>query len=357
MSEFKKYPSIGKFKDIVASVKKANKRTFSHLEVIDGVKTPIFKGADLPTLTFQGTVKLHGTNACVVVNSDHSMDAQSRTRILSLTSDNAGFCSWFVGKQDLILSKVKHLIDDIDILSLHIYGEWCGGNIQAGVALNGLEKHFVVFGILVTRTMDNKEVWLPKGDLKLLTDKENNIYSITDFPTYEVTVDMNNPQEGLDAFDKLRDEIDAVCPVAKALGSTSDSTVGEGNVWRCITEGYETLSFKHKGEAHTRKCKKPKQQKLAEPLTEDQQKNYDEFLKEACTGDRLMQGIEFLREQGVEVSQKNTGAYLKWVTGDVQKECKVELEALLVSGVTWKQVVKPLSQMAREVFFAELEKL
>jgi len=357
MTNFIKYPSIGKFTEVVKTVKKNNKRTFSHLEVAeDGTKTPIFNEATLPVLKFQGTVKLHGTNAAVCINSELTVDAQSRTRTLSLTSDNHGFCSWLVGKSEVFLGAYKERIESLDVFSLHIFGEWCGSNIQSNVGLTGVEKTFVIFGILQTNT-DNNEQWLTPSDINYLSDAENNIRNIFEFPTYNIEIDMNNPSEGLAQADKLRDEIDLVCPVAKALGSEAECEHGEGNVWRCVTEGYTGLAFKHKGESHQRSGKAPKQQKMAEPLTEEQQLAFDDFLKEAVTVDRLAQGVEFLQEQNLELHQKHTSVYLKWFTADVQKECKGELETLLKSGVVWKQVVKPLSQMAREFLFSEIDKV
>lgn len=356
MTNFIKYPSIGKFADVLHTVKKNNKRTFSHLDIADdGTKTPVFNEPSLPTLEFRGTVKLHGTNAAVVINSDYTVDAQSRTRILSLTSDNHGFCNWLVGKSEVFLEAYKEQMDSVDVLSLHIFGEWCGSNIQSNVALTGIEKTFVIFGVLQTN-VNGEEEWLSPEEIIYLSDPENNIRNIFEFPTYTIIIDMNAPAEGLAEADKLRDAIDAVCPVAKQLGSDSDCTHGEGNVWRCSTEGYTNLAFKHKGESHQRKGKKPKQQKVATPLTEEQQSHVDKFMSVAVTVDRLAQGIEFLQEQGLELSQKNTGVYLKWVANDIQKECNLSIVELAKVGVDWIQVQKPISEMAREFLFSEINK-
>lgn len=357
MSVFKKYPSIGKFADVLKAVNKNNKRIFSHLDVAeDGTKTPVFNSPELPQLTFRGTVKLHGTNSAVVINSDLTVDAQSRNRLLALGSDNHGFCTWLMSKTSVFLDEYKTYMENLDVYSLHIYGEWCGSNIQSNVALTGIEKTFVIFGILQTN-LDDSEVWLSHEDINYLTSKEDNIYSIYDFPTYEVTIDMNNPADGLSEANKLRDQIDAVCPVAKALGSEVECTHGEGLVFRCITEGYQGLAFKHKGESHQRSGKSPKKQSIKEPLTEKQQLMFDNFLTEACTVDRLAQGVEFLQEQGLDLSRKNTGVYLKWFSEDVQKECKTSLINLVTEGITWSCIIKPLSQMAREFLFSEIDKV
>jgi hypothetical protein len=353
MTNFIKYPSIGKFSDVLYDVNKS-KRTFSHLDISeDGTKTPVFKESDLPVLEFKGTVKLHGTNAAVVINSDFTVDAQSRTRTLSIENDNHGFCNWLVGKTDVFLDEYKSYMEQGDIYSVHIFGEWCGSNVQGNVALMGIEKSFVIFGILQTN-LNGDTNWLSPDDIVYLSNKENNIHSIYDFETYSVVIDMNNPSKGLEKIDKLRDDIDDVCPVAKALGSDSETTNGEGNVWRCITEGYRGLSFKHKGESHSRRGNKPKCRNPKAPFTEDQNIAYKVFIEEVVTVDRLAQGVEFIKEQGLELTHKNTGNYLKWVSSDIQKECKLEIKKLAKLGVAWCQVRKTISQMSREFYFNEI---
>ena len=355
MAEFKKYPSIDKFNGALYKINKKSKRNFSHLEVIDGVKTPIFIEAAKPTLTFYGTVKLHGTNACVVIDSALESFTQSRTRILNLMSDNKGFCQWFTGKRNTVIDGYKHLIEKHNAASLHIYGEWCGGNIQANVALAGINRTFVVFSILATAE-NGDETWLSVDDVKSFTDKENDIRNIFEFKTYDVELDVNDITKGLAEFDRIRDEVDLVCPVAQELGSTVKTTTGEGIVWRCQNDGYTNVVFKHKGESHKRSGKMPKEIKIKEPLTDEQQTAYDAFIKEAVTVDRLAQGVEFLAEQNLDLTRSITGIYLKWVQDDIKKECTAEIEQLINSGVEWSDVVRNYSGMAREFLFTEIDK-
>ena len=47
---------------------------------------------------------------------------------------------------------------------------------------------------------------------------------------------------------------------------------------------------------------------------------------------------------------KNLGKFIAWISGDVQKETQDELEA---SGLTWKQIQKPLTDKAREWYKAK----
>lgn len=351
MSVFKKYPSIEKIKDVMKSVSKKNKRTFSHLEIDKetGNKTPIFFNEVLPKLKFLGTVKLHGSNGCIIINNDLSTDFQSRNRILSLTSDNAGFCLFGNSHVEEILEMFQLLTEDNTSDYIHIYGEWCGGNIQSNVALSGIPKTFIIFGILIT-TFNDDEIWLPMDIVKEFTNK-NDIRNIFEFKTYEVEIDFNDVTKGLEIIDKLRDEIDEVCPVAKSLGSTSEITCGEGNVWRCVMNGYESLSFKHKGNNHQRKGKNPKSQSPKLIMNEEQQLAFQSFLIDAVTVDRLAQCIEFLEENNLEIHRKNTGHYLKWFISDIEKECKESIIILSKVDISWKDVYKPISAMAREFYF------
>ena len=61
-------------------------------------------------------------------------------------------------------------------------------------------------------------------------------------------------------------------------------------------------------------------------------------------------------EQGVaegcagERCPQNTPAFLSWISRDAQKEATVELEA---TGLTWKQVAKPLTAKDRAWLLAQ----
>lgn len=129
-----KYPSIDQFRSAVKQV-----RDQAH-----------WHGIPLPKLMFHGTVKLHGTNASIVSNKT-DMWYQSRERIITVESDNAGFAQYAAYRDQFysdIMTKTRAALDLTDSdTKVAIYGEWCGGNIQASVGINGLEKMFVVLGI------------------------------------------------------------------------------------------------------------------------------------------------------------------------------------------------------------------
>jgi len=81
--------------------------------------------APKPTLTFTGTVKLHGTNAAVVYSKEHGLYAQSRERVLSIESDNAGFAFYVESNREYFEKKFAQIMTE-DYDTVVIYGEWAG---------------------------------------------------------------------------------------------------------------------------------------------------------------------------------------------------------------------------------------
>lgn len=73
--KFYPFPSIEQFRQVVSSVKRSD--DYNN------------KDSDNTTLTFQGTVKLHGTNAGIVLDDQGNYYAQSRNNVLSIDKDNA----------------------------------------------------------------------------------------------------------------------------------------------------------------------------------------------------------------------------------------------------------------------------
>jgi len=50
--------------------------------------------APKPTLTFKGTVKLHGTNSSICLNATDGFWVQSRQNIITIENDNADFAAF-----------------------------------------------------------------------------------------------------------------------------------------------------------------------------------------------------------------------------------------------------------------------
>ena len=93
------------------------------------------------------TEKIDGTTACLVIEADGDggwfLGCQSRNRIITPESDNAGFARWVAENRDAL----------VDILGPgRHFGEWWGRGIQRGYGLD--HKRFSLFD---TRRVDVPE--------------------------------------------------------------------------------------------------------------------------------------------------------------------------------------------------------
>lgn len=294
-----KYPSIELYKNIIRKVKERH-----DFQGKDENGDVVYKHlSNYPTMKFVGTVKLHGTNAAIVKHSDGRLEFQSRERVLSLEADNANFMQTMMSVDlDFLFTSFK--FNDY----CAVYGEWCGGNIQKGVAINGLPKMFVIFGVKV----DDKWVELPS----YLYSNENNIYNILQFPTYEIEIDFNAPELSQNKLIEMTLEVEDECPVGKYFGNVG---VGEGIVFTAAED--QDYKFKSKGEKHS----VSKVSKLNSIDTESLQE-IKEFVELAVTENRLNQGLSVMQENGWTIEPKNTGEFLRWVVTDVLKEEKYTID-------------------------------
>lgn len=318
-----KYPKTGQFRTVIQTVKTNHdfKGKDENGEPIYNHETPY------PTLTFEASVKIHGTNAGIVFKNREPTEYQSRERKLSVLSDNADFMQSMLTKDLSFITNFYNFEENYN--TLVVFGEWCGGNIQKGVAVSNLkEKIFVIFAVYA----DGNFVPLDKD----LHDTAQKIYNIYDFPTWKLDIDFNNPLLSQNKIVELTLAVEEECPVGKYFGYEG---VGEGIVLRCISR--PELFFKSKGEKHS----SSKVTKLAE-IDPEKLQSADKFVEYAVTENRLNQGLEHF-----ELDVKNVGGFIRWVINDVISE---ELDTLLQSGLTVKDVNKQMSQKAKEFFFVQL---
>lgn len=356
---FVSFPSIESFRHVVKTIQL--RTTYSGRDEYDN---PLYENTDapLPTLTFHGTVKLHGTNAGVVIHPDGKVEAQSRGRTLEVGDDNHGFANFVFNEVGIeTWQEFGDAIRDCYQLgdqSVVLYGEWCGKGIMKGTAINQRDgKCFVLFAFRTLSKGDEDEVeekyWLPGKDVTMILSAggervlPKNVYSIYDFPTYEIEIDFKDPKRAARRLEELVDLVEVECPVGAQMGL---SGTGEGIVWHCTTPGYEASRFwfKTKGEKH--KVTKEKKKVPVDPETVD---TVNELLDRTVTENRCLQGIAFLEEQNLEVSRENTGEFLRWVAKDIHKE---EIDTIEESGLKPKAINGPISNRAREWFFAYLDK-
>lgn len=343
-----KFPEIEALRNVIKSVEY---RTWCVGKDDNG--EPIFdETIPLPKLKYRGSVKLHGTNAGVIFQYNHEeghyeMYCQSRTNIITPQKDNNGFAAFaYTVEMERLLGVLPpvNLYSDEEYPTIKIYGEWCGSNIQKGVALNQLDKMFVIFGVKI----DN--AWLPDIYLKEFKMPEAKIYNILDYITYEIEIDFNNPKLAADKIGKLVDNVEKECPVGKAFGV---SGIGEGIVFTCQTEGWgnSRFWFKAKGEKHS-DTKRDKKNKV--PVDTEKINKINELVEFLITEHRLLKGIDYLNENHLEITRKSTGPFVKWVYDDVIKE---ELDTIMGNGFEPKEVSKYISTHARNWFFKYVDEL
>lgn len=333
-----KFPSIKQFRDVIREVKR--KAEFMGLDVAG---EPIINPAPkLPTLNFRGSVKMHGTNAAVVFTPE-GIVFQSRERVLTSESDNAGFCNHMMAHGN-VLRTIASKIEKQEGLSpaldntIAIFGEWCGGNVQKGVALNGLPKMFVAFSVQI-----NGE-WIDINDFPWLTDSSANIYNVGQFEQYAMTIDFERPEIAQNELGAITMAVEARCPVAAQFDNIG---TGEGVVWRCVENPSSDLWFKVKGEKHS-----ASQVKTLAAVDVEAVAAVRDFVTMSVTEQRLEQGLQnLLNEQQKPFAMSSVGDFIRWVYGDVIKE---ESDTIAASGFDPKKLGSPISQACKRWYVEKL---
>lgn len=318
--KFYKYPSIEAYRNIIKAVQSQHDYQGKD-ENGDNIYQHI---SPYPTLSFTGTVKLHGTNSGIIKHKDGTVTFQSRERILTLQYDNAGFAAAMLG------CNLDFLFEGVEFEEyIAVYGEWCGGNIQAGIALNQLPKMFVIFGLKI----DGEWKQLPAD----LHSNEQRIYNIYQFPTYEIDIDFNVPELVQNKLIEMTLEVEKECPIGAYFGV---SGVGEGLVFTSNTN--PDFRFKSKGEKHS-----ASKVKTLNTVNVEEIEGLNEFVEYAASENRLKQGLTYLQENGFPLSVKSTGDFIRWVVNDVYKE---ESDTIVANKLEVKKVNSAISVKARMWF-------
>jgi len=342
MKKMIKFPSIEQFRTVVANVN----RRYNFVGLDENGEAIYDPSLPKPVLTFKGTVKLHGTNAGVSFN-EGGYWAQSRENIITPEKDNAGF-AFFVESKKEVFKKFVDQILSVNFFDIHnntvtIYGEWCGGNIQKGVAITNLPKSFFIFGVKVTPHTSSEEelkqkpaYWIPSHYLK---SPEDNIYNIEDFQTWTLDIDFNMPQLVQNKLSELTIAVEEECPVGKAFGF---SGIGEGIVWSCEYQGV-VHRFKVKGEKHS-----SSKVKTLAAVDVEKIESIQKFVDYAVTESRFNQALENVFPNQEPIDTKKLGDVIRWVVNDVIKE---EMDTLVENKIEPKDVNKYMSSKVREMFF------
>lgn len=359
MQKLIRFPSIEQFRSVVRNV--GHKSSYIGMdENGDAIYNNL---RPKPTLKFEGTVKLHGTcgNFCVSPSGEYWV--QSRENIINPLKDNAGFALFCETNKKVLLDiavNVACLSDPSGMINddIFIAGEWCGGNIQSGVALNQLPKMFVIFGIAFVDA-EGQKTYLTRQQVKDVCNgvvqvpggcipDASYIYCIYDFPMFETEIDFENPHESVNIMNAITSAIGDECPVGKAFGV---SGIGEGCVWRSITLGYEDSGFWHKvkDERHS----KSKVKTLA---TVDVEKINDiKLLAETLAHEgRLQQQFDLVFDtlNGGEPDIGKMGEFIQATMKDIFKE---DIDVIAASGFTGKELNGPISKITRDFMLRKLE--
>lgn len=343
MKKMIKFPSIEQFRSVVATVL----RQYNFAGLDENGDAIYDTTRPKPTLTFKGTVKLHGTNAAVSGNLSDGIWAQSRENIITPEKDNAGFAFFVESNKELFTELIASVFtkNEIDMLenTVTIYGEWAGGNIQKGVGITNIEKSFFIFGVKVTPHTTTEEdakvkpaYWV---DYSYLKSPENRIFNIDDYPTWTIDIDFNMPQLVQNKLSELTLAVEEECPVAKAFGF---SGIGEGIVWSTTLNG-NVHRFKVKGEKHS----SSKVKTLAAVDTEKLE-SIQKFVEYAVTESRFNQALENVFPNEEPIQNNKLGDVIRWVVNDVIKE---EMDTMVDNKIEPKDVNKYISSKVREMFF------
>lgn len=333
-----KFPKIRQFENAVKEV--SNTAHFAGM--VDGVPT-FNRSAEKPKLLYSCTVKTHGTNAAVRLEIDGSLTFQSRNRIITPQNDNAGFAEWADRKRDFFVDALSSIHErDGDVIT--VYGEWCGRNIQQGVAVNNLSKRFIAFGIRIGNSETQR--WVDSY-LEEFDSPEDLIFNTKQFPIELIEIDFNKPALVTQQLSELATKIGDKCPVGSYFGVEG---IGEGVVCRPVDPDFQDSRFWFKVKDPRHSTTKTKRLIAVDP---ELASSVDEFVDMVLTETRLNQGVQYLKEMsGKEPSIKNTGTFLQWISKDIIDE---EADRLRDSMLPRKQVMKTIGRKARLWYFKLIE--
>lgn len=335
MIEFKAYHKIKQFKDVVRAV-----RLKADFRGVDDQGEPIYESSIKPTITFKGTVKLHGTNAGIVYSPDTGIIAQKRSSVIGKEDHIAhfGFNWWVqVKERDNLIILMESLwkmnkCGEGDQITL--YGEWAGENIQKGVGISKFPKAFYTFDCKVYNPVTKEERWV---DISGYEYSIKDMFNIHEFTTFKIAIDFNKPEQVQNQLIKLTELVEKECPVA-------GEGIGEGIVWTGFWEG-EKYIFKVKGEKHST----TKVKKLAS-VDPEKLSNIQQFVEYAVTLNRVEQAVS---ETGAK-DRRDTPEFLRWIANDIISE---ESDTLVSNNLEWKDVAKYVTTEARNMFFSIIDKL
>lgn len=329
---YRKYEKIKGFKEMISDIRFLAKQ--------NNIVSPV--------VSFYGTTKVHGTNACLMYDGKKLVGGK-RTSFLDPTMgkekghDHFGFTQWVQDNREALTSFMESNFNAYceDGERLYVYGEWAGKGVQKLVAVSELEKSFFVFDAVIET--DDKDVWLSLEHIFPLGTRKpvENMYNIEDFGKIRHDVDFSKLQDSQNFFHKITMEVEENCPVAHRFGING---IGEGLVWTAYFEG-QKINLKTKGPKHS-----VHKTKNIAPIDEVKLSSVMDFVDYAATKNRIEQGI---MEVGA-TSMQQMGALIKWVSNDIIDE---ESKALEANGLVWKDVAREVSNRIRQQLHEHINRI
>lgn len=366
MKRLIKFNEIGEFSRVVSKLNK-------HVKYNNGY---------MPKLEVVFTEKIHGTNAAVCYNDIDGFWVQSRERILSLESDNAGCAFTAESLKDDWMAIIHELADyyniDLHTKTISIYYEWCGGSIQKKSAVSGLDKRSIIFQHFkvsplnaklgedgeVLKTDDQPAEWLEtcKGNkyvdnvsknsfnvmnYKYVDNVDKNIFNVMNYKTWKILVDFKSPKLFQNDFLELVSEVEKCSPIGKAMGQPEN--IGEGVVGTFLYDDI-LYKFKVKGEKHT-----STKVKVLKPVDTEREKAKVALATKVATASRFEQGWQAIFGIDNEIKEpckESMGDFLRWVFRDIMKE---HLDDYAAAGIEPKEINSLINNIARPWFLEQVD--
>lgn len=345
MNKHYSYPSIPQFRTLVSDITHSTRYIGQNKET----GKPMYdENKALPTITIEGTVKLHGANCSVVLTRKGIFYPQSKETLLDEKVNCDKFYQFAMEREEFFRTLLaSYLVDTAnDVEAVVLYGEWCGPKIQKGVAISQIEEPiFAVFDVrLIDSTYEKGGTGFINTKLHKFHRPENRVYSIHSMKTFEIKMDIANPELSQAQLVEYTSQVEKECPFAKELGIVGR---GEGIVWSIFYNGIK-WRMKVKGQKHS----STKVKVLANPDFEKIE-SIAKFIEYAFTTNRLEQGISVLKQRGIEITKENTEHFVRWVFSDVIKE---EKDTMDKNGITTKDIAKKGNYLIRQFYMTQVDK-
>lgn len=342
MRNFKKWNDLQQFHEVV--------KNLNYPRIHNALKAHDYK------INYGLKVKLHGTNACVRVETDGKVVAQKRSSDVTPLKDNAGFATWVASREDYFMK-----LASCDLVT-YIYGEWCGPGIQDNVACSQTKnKVFYVFAIdyykddeFHMRVYDPTIIedalleWCPDDIVVIPWHSEVEVSFIKKVETQKALSAINGMVEKIGERDPLIYDLFEIEGCGE--GVVAFPKMGDiGGLYKAEERDFFSyFNFKAKSEAH-----RVNKQKTAVAFDPQKFASVQLFADSYCTEARFEQAFN------EAVSRKRDlrliPDFISWVVKDIFKESATEREAS--PDLDWKAISKACSSRAVTWYKAKVEEL